>query len=47
MEDLRKAVVSAMERLKEGIRQDLFQSLRIDTYLPAGTARGKLEGPTP
>jgi hypothetical protein len=38
MEELRKAVASAMERLREGIGQGLFQ---------AGTARGRLEGPTP
>jgi hypothetical protein len=50
MEDLRKAVVSAMERLKEGIRQDLFQSLRIDTYLlyslnyPCGYSEGEARG---
>jgi hypothetical protein len=38
MEELRKAVASAMERLREGIGQGLFQ---------AGTARERLEGPTP
>jgi hypothetical protein len=37
MEELRKAVASAMERLREGIGQELFQ---------AGTARGRLEAPT-
>ena len=46
MEELRKAVASAMERLKEGIKQDLFQSLRIDTYLlyslyPCGYSEGE------